>query len=121
MREAMERQCESHALLCMQIDDFHCDVFIGVGCLDDNGQTSTLCFEALPVEGYVYVDSVPVNMTPCVGIQELQSVCTKVPRTWASTFRIHSLTLLQSSESGVIFQEQCSRANCAHVIVTLSR
>jgi hypothetical protein len=84
MREAMERQCESHALLCVQMDNFNCDVFIGVGCLDDNSQTSStlpLVFQALPVEGYVYVDSVPVNMTPCIGIQELQSVCTQVSHT----------------------------------------
>ena len=74
MREAMERQCESHALLCVQMDNFNCDVFIGVGCLDDNSQTSStlpLVFQALPVEGYVYVDSVPVNMTPCIGNQEV--------------------------------------------------
>jgi hypothetical protein len=88
------------------MDACNCDVFIGVGCLDDNPQASNVPnLESLPVEGYVYLDSVrlaipcgaclcldatmsedsarvqvPVNMKPCLGLADLKRVCTQVSR-----------------------------------------
>jgi len=57
-------------------------VFIGVGCLDTqlpNGALISLkLFDSLPVEGYIYKDSVPCNTKPCNGLEALKTICWQV-------------------------------------------
>jgi hypothetical protein len=53
---------------------------MGVGYLDAQIPSGALLphFESLRVEGYVYKDSVPINMNPCIGIATIQAVCSEV-------------------------------------------
>jgi len=53
---------------------------MGVGYLDAQIPSGALLphFESLRVEGYVYKDSVPINMNPCIGIARIQAVCSEV-------------------------------------------
>ena len=50
------------------------------GYLDAQIPSSALLphFESLRVEGYVYKDSVPINMNPCIGVATIQAVCSEV-------------------------------------------
>ena len=79
LHEAMKHQCESHALVAT---DSRCiggeyDVLIGAGCLDGASRLSLQLFDSLPVEGYVFKDSVPFNKKPCHGLAELQNLCSQ--------------------------------------------
>jgi hypothetical protein len=53
---------------------------MGVGYLDAQIPSDALLphFESLRVEGYVYKDSVPINMNPCIGVATIQAVCSEV-------------------------------------------
>ena len=79
LHEAMKHQCESHALVVTdsRFIGGEYDVLIGAGCLDGASRLSLQLFDSLPVEGYVFKDSVPFNKKPCHGLAELQNLCSQ--------------------------------------------